>query len=146
MMMFQANAAFALALIALASGAQVLIRSDEGSSIPSRVFSKLLAYVIMIASILSLICTSINAYRSYKSPPQTSLQGSQPFAPLRMMTGNNFQQMGSQQPFNTNNQQLPSGQPMMQGTQQGMMPGMGTQESMPKKEPNQDNEPKKGSP
>lgn len=64
-MIFLADIAFALELIALAIGTALLIyASREGSSFKK--FGKIIAFFTIVASILAMFCTSYYSYRYWE--------------------------------------------------------------------------------
>lgn len=60
-MVFQANMAFAMALIALTLGGFLFQQTPKG------VLVKIISYVVLVGSALTLICISVNAYKAYSS-------------------------------------------------------------------------------
>ncbi len=59
-MIFQADLAFSATLIALALGAFLLQQPKN------QIISKIVAYVVLVGGALTLICISVNAYKSYQ--------------------------------------------------------------------------------
>ena len=60
-MIFQADLAFATALIAFALGGFLFQQKAQG------LILKIVSYVVLVGSALTLICISVNAYKAYSS-------------------------------------------------------------------------------
>lgn len=63
-MVFYANIAFVLGLIALGLGAFIILRTSAESC---KKCAKIIGYIVVVGAILSLICTGINAVKRYKT-------------------------------------------------------------------------------
>ena len=59
-MVFLANSAFCLALIALAAGFVLLAKSVEDN--PMKKVLKIVGYIVVVGAILSLLCTIVNSF------------------------------------------------------------------------------------
>ena len=62
-MMFQADAAFALELLALIAGTYLLITSTNLSQY--RKFTKFVSYFVIVASFLAMLCTTIFVIKEF---------------------------------------------------------------------------------
>jgi len=69
MFMFGFHIAFSLALIALALGAKILIKSQERKNKGIAV----IAYVIIVAAILNIACSSFYAVKYWMSGPNPAM-------------------------------------------------------------------------
>lgn len=65
-MVFQADMAWALELIALGMGVFLLLKMRGESATCKCLLTKILTYFIIVGAIAALTCTGINAYRVYK--------------------------------------------------------------------------------
>ncbi|MBI4412197.1 MAG: hypothetical protein HY541_06915 [Deltaproteobacteria bacterium] len=70
-MVFLADMAFAMELIALGVGVFLLVRIGSDKEACCRGLAKTVSYVIIIGSILTMACTLYNAFTQYKQKPGT---------------------------------------------------------------------------
>ena len=77
-MVFFADMAFALELIALGVGVFLLVRIGSEKEACCRGFAKLVSYFIIVGAVLSMACTLVNAYRAYKDKPTMMMKMGHP--------------------------------------------------------------------
>ena len=96
-MVFLADMAFAMELIALGVGVFLLIRIGSDKETCCRGLAKVVSYVIIIGSLLTMTCTLYNAFTQYKEKP----------AMMRMGPGGGMYHGGSKMRPGGNKQEKP---------------------------------------
>lgn len=119
-MVFQMDMAFALELIALVAGTWLLIWS-AGQSVHQQC-AKMIAYAVMVLSVLSMLCTSYYSYKYWKAG-EFKPRGKHKMMMMQDQNGMPQHMQHMQQMMQNQNMPMMQNQPMpQQGQNQGMNP------------------------
>lgn len=82
---FQADIAFSLTLIALVMGTRLIMDVCTAKDLCCGKFYKIVGYVVVVGSLLTLFCVASNAYKEYKNPSMNMPRDIDPRPPRPMM-------------------------------------------------------------